>query len=180
MPNKEYYNTLIVNNKLKLRWCCMCDRKAKKTNYEYCAEAIDVLLKSQYIKAEVKGAFDVDGSWVEIKLTDPSIHNLEYVSKIIPKFQSTLDFERKDRVKSERSQMKVDYVAVNVKYTASMKNKVWNWLQSKFETDIGKLPAQYEQLDQYHVGRLSKVPAFELINLALLNRLKNTSFWNEA
>lgn len=158
----------------------MCDKKVKKAKQDLCAEAITALLKQQYIAAEVRGVCDSDGAWVEIKLTDPSIHNLEYVSKIIPKFQASLDIERKERHKAERVQLKVDYVAVSVKYTTGMKNKVWNWLQSKFEKDVGRLPPRFEELDQYHVGSLSKVPAFDLIQLALLNRLKDTSFWNEA
>lgn len=161
----------------------MCDKKVKKLekpSQEYCAEAISTLLATHGIKADVTGHADECGSWVEINLVDPSFYHIEYISKIRENFESSLDIERKERVKSLKSQMKVDYVAVSVKYTIGLKNQVWNWLQTKFKDDLGTLPAKYEQLDQYHVGRLSKMPAFELIKLALLNRIEKTSFWNEA
>lgn len=175
----------MVNYKLKLNGGIMCVYQSnqvdnEKTIQETCAETISELLKKHCISATVKGLQDDGGTWVEIDLVDPNIHHIEYISKIRSKFEATLEYERKDRKRSVNQLPQVDYVAVNVKYTKKFKNKVWNWIQSEFKDDMGSLPSSYEQLDQYHVGRTSRISAFKMIDYALLNRLQNISFWKNA
>lgn len=158
------------------------NRKPKENtgNHIVCATAIAELLKAEGIHAEIKGMLDDDGSWVSISLENPTPYELQYISKIKEKFECNLEIERKDRVKSAKNKIKVDYVSVKVTYTKDFKNKVWSWIQSKFETDMGKLPKDYVQLDQYHVGRATRISAFQMIELVIFDRLKDVSFWKES
>lgn len=187
LPDLEYYNTHYSRLKAKaLREDNMCvfqenpQNTDTSANYIVCAQAIAEHLKQVSIHAEVKGGMDEFGTWVQINVENVTPAQINDIQKIKAKFESNLELERKDRPKSQRNKMKVDYISVNVKYTKDFKEKVWSWVQRKFENDMGKLPKQYEQLDQYHVGRNSHIPAFRMIELAIFDRIKNTSFWKEA
>jgi hypothetical protein len=157
----------------------MFNSKEVLENHAACAETIHQILRAERINNTVNYGIDSAGSWVSINVQNPNPAQLKIIAKIKSKFESSLEAERVDRPKSKKNRNKVDYISVNVKYTNDFKESVWAWIQSKFDGDMGNLPKKYMHLDQYHVGRKSHISAFKMINLAIFDRLKDTSFWRE-